>query len=256
VSLGDYLASIGMTLSDFNVVIGLPQAAADWTLVENYVSAGGNLILYSSSSSSPNLTGTTVMPFTHPIYEPYTQAALIAGGHDGNDYINSYGSGHVITLNSIRYGDGFAVGGTAASDGGADGLASGLGFLTLNAISWAGGQPTGAIYLPEYVERTSWAAPLNSNGEGDWSGIGIHAIGYPLQTIILSNYNTTKTAVSFDINPTSFDGISSTTTFLDANTGDTSKAAFDVSIPASDWMVFIPTGGTLITPTTLTLTVT
>ncbi len=91
----------------------------------------------------------------------------------GYGTINQYGAGRVVTLSSSYYGEGIGCK-NENSAGGCDGLASGLGYLTLNAILWLGGQTAPAVYLPNYVKRTSWAAPLSAGGQGGFSGIGIH----------------------------------------------------------------------------------
>jgi hypothetical protein len=253
----NYESLADVPLSNYKIIFGVPSTqdatyAADMVLVESWVSSGGTLIVYNNGGAPSSLTGigttATALPLTHPIYQPYAQADLIAGGHDGNDYINAYGKGQVITLHAYGYGDGF----NAGNENTADALASGLGFLTLNAITWLAGQPW-AIALPKYVQRTSWAAPLNSNGEGGFSGVGILAVGYPLQCILLSNQDTAATPVGFVLNPT-FYGISSSVTFTDANTGATSGPDFTPTIPAQDWMVFLPSGAPSPVPTTLTLT--
>jgi hypothetical protein len=243
-----YLSLSGWNLSRFNVILGIPNGqdptyAADLAQVESYVSNGGTVIVQNNTGAPANLTGigTTAapIPYGHPITEPYVKADLDAALPNGYGYINQYGKGQVITLNAYGYGDGFSLGDASNGTGGSDSLASGLAYLTFNAILWASGQPW-AIALPKYVQRTSWAAPLNYNGQGGSSGVGIHAIGYPLQCILLST-GSAATPVAFDLNP-AFYGISGSAVFQDANTGATSGPNFTPTIPAQGWMAFNTTG--------------
>ena len=248
----------GWNLSAFNVILGYPHQAADQAALLAAVQGGATLIVYTNSGAPASLTGigTTAVPipFSHPIYAPYLQPDLVAGGHNGNDFINQVGSGKVVTLHAAHYGDGFSVGDGSNSAGGSDSLASGLAYLTLNAILWAAGKPW-AIALPQYVQRTPWAVPLNSNGQGDWSGVGIHAIGYPLQCVLLSSNKTSPTPVNFVLNPL-FYSLSGSPSWNDLNTGlAVNGSTFSVTIPTQDWMVFLPTGSTM-KSTTLTLTAT
>ena len=238
----------GLSLSTFNVIVGIPDSgqdasySADLALLENYVSSGGNLIVYSNAGAPQSLTGigTTAkaIPFGHPITAPYAESDLNAALPGGYGYINNYGSGRVITLHASYYGDGFSGGANNSGDG----LSSGLAYLTMNAVLWAAGQPTPTIYLPRYVLRTAWAAPLNGNGEGGSSGVTIQVCGTPSggKLIWISNANATTKSVQLGFSQTFFQTPSSWKAY-DANSrvvvasggGD---VILNVTAPAQDWM--------------------
>jgi hypothetical protein len=266
-----YSSLSGLTLSNFKVIVGIPNKqdpnySADIALVESYVNAGGALVLYSSSGAPSSLTGigttATAIPYGHPILQPYVESDLNAALPNGYGYINDYGSGKVITLTASHYGDGFGVGDSTNGTGGCDGLSSGLAYLTMNAVLWAGGQQTPAIYLPKYVERTSWAVPLSSNGEGGPSGVMVQVCGTPAGSKLLwiSNSNTTEESIQLGLSQTFF-GIAETWQAYNANSktnvaSGTGNVEFSLSAPAQDWMpLYLQGNGTTATATTTTTTI-
>jgi hypothetical protein len=247
-----YSSISGQTLSNFDVVVGIPDGnedpdnTADLALLESYVSAGGNLILYTSSGAPSSLTGigttAVAIPYGHPITRPYAEADLNAALPKGYGYINNYGSGKVITLYASYYGDGFGVGDSSNGDGSSDGLSSGLAYLTLNAVLWAGGQPTPALYLPRYVQRTDWAAPLNSNGEGGSPPVVISVCGTPSgsKLIWFSNTNAATENIQLGLSRAFF-ATPGSWQANDANSqavvaSGSGDVVLDVTIPVQDWM--------------------
>jgi hypothetical protein len=247
-----YASLSGQPLSEFEVILGLPNSsedpdyAADLALLETYVKNGGSLILYTSSGAPSSLTGigTTAVsiPYGHPITQPYDEADLNAALPHGYGYINALGSGQVITLYSSRYGDGFGVGDSSNGDGACDGLSSGLAYLTLNAVLWASGRSTPALYLPNYVQRTSWATPLNGNGEGGNSPVIVSVCGTPggLKLVWFSNTSTAPEMVQLGFSQAFFETPSQWEAYNANSKGvqasGSSDVALDVSIPAQDWM--------------------
>jgi len=247
-----YASLSGQHLSEFDVILGLPNSsedpdyAADLALLETYVKNGGSLILYTSSGAPSSLTGigTTAVsiPYGHPITQPYAEADLNAALPHGYGYINALGSGQVITLYASRYGDGFGVGDSSNGDGACDGLSSGLAYLTLNAVLWASGRSTPALYLPNYVQRTSWATPLNSNGEGGNSPIIVSVCGTPggLKLVWFSNTSTAPETVQLGFSQAFFETPSQWEAYNANSKGvqasGSSDVVLDVSIPAQDWM--------------------
>jgi len=237
------------SLSNFNVLFGLPQSASDVNLVRNYVRNGGNLLVYSRSGAPSDLTGlgTTAVPipYGHPITLPYAQADLNAAMPGGYGTINQYGAGKVVTLSTSYYGEGIGCN-NEESSGGCDALASGLGYLTLNAIVWLGGLTPPAIYLPKYVKRTAWAVPLNYNGEGDFSGIGIHlnssAANPSQRRLLISNATSSSPRVQFNLS-SAFYGYPSSWSMKDYNSKKTIQGTGNPSInqnlPANDWVVYV-----------------
>ena len=164
---------------------------------------------------------------------------------DGYGTINHYGAGLVVTLSSSYYGEGIGCN-NENSSGGCDGLASGLGYLTLNAILWLGGLAPPAIYLPKYVKRTVWAIGLNSNGEGDFSGVGIHlnsSTANPDQKrLMISNATANTPEVQLSLSST-FYGYSSCWTMKDYNSKQVIQGMGDPSVsqslPANDWIIYV-----------------
>ncbi|MDA4123011.1 MAG: hypothetical protein OK456_07525 [Thaumarchaeota archaeon] len=247
-----YASLSGWDLSQFQVLLGLPAYGQDLTYAQDMaqlrdaVNAGTNLILWSYPSEATDLTGqgTTAIPipYGHPITQPYAEDDLNTGMPNGYGTINQYGAGKVIVLPENRYGDGFGANGQGSSDS----LASGLAWLTMNAILWAGGQPTPAMWLPKYVQRTSWANPnMGPNDQGQYSGVGIHLIGPKNggKTLLLSNSQTVAQQVAFDLDAAFF-GFPWNYVLRDANTGQvisgtSSPVSINVTIPALDWMVFV-----------------
>jgi hypothetical protein len=237
------------SLGSFSVVFGIPNSASDMNLLRSYVSNGGNLLVYSGSGAPSDLTGmgTTAVPipYGHPITLPYAKADLDAAMPKGHGTINQYGKGKVVTLTSSYYGEGIGCS-NENSGGGCDGLASGLGYLTLNAILWLGGLTPPAVYLPKYVKRTSWAVALSSNGEGDFSGIGIHlncsATNPGQKRLMISN--ATSNTPKFQVNLSSaFYDYSSSWSMKDYNSKQVIQGTGDPSVnqnlPANDWVVYV-----------------
>jgi hypothetical protein len=262
-----------------------PNYANDIALIEKYVQNGGNLVVYYDPQAgwSSNLNalfgcgygGTTkaslvISQPSHPILQPYASSDLIAGLTGGARYstiavtnvastvqpivsdtnnslylwVNNYGSGKVVVLPLQYYGDGFSTGNQNYSDA----LSSGKAYLTLNAILWASGNKTPAIYLPKYVQRTAWATPLNSNGEGGYSGVGIHICGIPngKKLVWISNNNTSSVQIQFNLS-SNFFNILNSGSVVDLNTGQTiSTGSGDIQLsfnaPAQDWtlLYFLP----------------
>jgi hypothetical protein len=247
-----YSSLSGLTLSNFEVIVGIPKSgedssySADLALVESYVSAGGTLIVYNNSGAPSSLTGigstAVAIPYGHPITQPYSESDLNTALPNGYGYTNAYGAGRVITLHASYYGDGFGVGDSSNGDGSSDGLSSGLAYLTLNAILWAGGQPTPALYLPTYVRRTAWATPLNSNGEGGSPPVIVSVCGTPSgpKLIWFSNTNSTAETVQLGFSQAFF-GTSSSWQAYDANSqgvvaSGSGDVILDVTLPIQDWM--------------------
>jgi hypothetical protein len=274
--------------------------ANDIAMIQSYVQNGGNLIVYYDPQAGwgSNLNalfgcgygGTTkaslvISQPSHPILQPYASSDLIAGLTGGARYstiavtnvastvqpivsdsnnslylwVNNYGSGKVVVLPLQYYGDGFSTGAQNYSDG----LASGKAYLTLNAILWATGNKTPSIYLPKYVQRTAWAAPLASNGEGTYSGVGIHICGSPgtQKLIWISNNNTSSVPIQVNFSSSYFD-ILNLGVVNDLNTGQSiSTGSGDVqlnfSAPAQDWtlLYFASSQAGTVIPTTLKLVV-
>jgi hypothetical protein len=239
----------GTSLAGFDVVFGIPQSASDMDLVRAYVRNGGNLIVYSSSGAPSDLTGegTTALPipYGHPVTLPYAEADLNGAMPKGYGTINQYGAGKVVTLATSYYGEGIGCN-NENSAGGCDGLASGLGYLTLNAILWLGGITPPGIYLPKYVKRTNWATSLNSNGEGGFSGIGIHmnssAANPSQKRLMISNATSSDPKVQFSFS-SMFYGLPSIWSMQDYNSKQVIRGTGDLSIsqnlPANDWVVYV-----------------
>jgi hypothetical protein len=262
-----YLSLSGQVLSNYNVVIGLPNSSednshtADMALLEAYVSAGGTLIVYTSSGAPSSLTGigttAVAIPYGHPITQPYTKAALNAAMPSGYGYINQYGSGRVITLIAHYYGDGFGVGDSTNNTGEADGLSSGLAYLTINAVLWAAGQATGVLYLPEYVLRTSWAAPLNGNGEGGNPPVLVSILGTPSGTklVWISNTSTSAETIQLGLSqaffgtPSSWKAYNASTKGIAAS--GSGNVVLNMTAPAQGWtpLYLQPSSSQTTTPT-------
>jgi hypothetical protein len=246
-----YSSLSGWNLSNFHVIVGIPSReqdstyATDLALIETYVSDGGTLIVYTNSEVPSSLSGigstAVAISYPHPILAPYAESDLNAAFPSGYGYINDYGAGKVITLYANYYGDGFGVGDTVASDGETDSLSSGLAYLTLNAILWAAGQPTPAIYLPKYVQRTSWAAPLNESGEGGFSGVGINICGQGdgQMLVWLSNANTSTANLQVSLS-SAFYNLPASWIARNTNGGSIIQGTGDLVInqilPIQDWM--------------------
>jgi hypothetical protein len=262
-----YTSLLGQTLSNFDVILGLPNGdgdpnyTADLALLESYVSKGGSLILYTSSGAPSSLTGigTTAVsiPYGHPITQPYAEGDLNAALPRGYGYINKIGSGQVITLYASYYGDGFGIGDSSNGNGESDGLSSGLAYLTLNAVLWAAGQSAPALYLPNYVQRTAWATPLNGNGEGGNSPVILSICGTSsgLKLVWFSNTSTTPEDVQLGFSQAFF-GTPNPWQAYNANSqgvqsSGSSDVMLDVTIPAQDWMpLYLQPSQPLVTTTT------
>lgn len=190
---------------------------ADIAAVKSYVANGGTLIVcrkltdgwdstindllgVSWSATNPSGTGPVVNLPGHSILKPYAAIDIVTAfmGTDGFStttraitspstvstimsdaiagpalWVNSYGKGKVVFLPCPYYGCGFVANGSGSSDG----LASGLGYLTLNSIMWLGGLTPPGPYLPQFVKRTAWACALDGNGQGGFSGVIINILG-------------------------------------------------------------------------------
>jgi hypothetical protein len=249
-----YVSLSTVTLSQFTVILGLPNSndpnySADIAAVESYLTAGGTVIVYTDAGAPTSITGigsTAVqIPYPHPILQPYPQAALTtAFGGTLYGYINAYGAGQVITLKTYGYGDGFGVCDSSGNANTSDGLSSGLAYITLNAILWAAGKATPAIYLPSYVKRTSWAVPLNTNGEGGTPYALIAICGTPGSPssllVWLSNSNASATETiqiclsqTFFGTPAHWQAYNKNGSSVAANgSGD---IVLDVTVPIQDW---------------------
>jgi hypothetical protein len=238
-----------LSFGSFDIVYGMPRAPADADLIREYVNAGGNLLVYSGTGAPADLTGigstAAPIPYGHPITFPYSKSDLDAAMPKGYGTINQYGAGKVVTLFSSYYGEGIGCVNENGT-GGSDGLASGLGYLTLNAILWLGGVTPPAIYLPKYVKRTGWAVAMNGNGQGGSSGIGIHlnagAANPAQKRLMISNGTANSPRVQFGIS-SSFYGLSPNWTVKDYNSGQvlegTGDLTVDQAVPANDWVVYI-----------------
>lgn len=276
-------------LANYNVVYGIPSNPSDVALLQSYVFAGGtmvvNLRLQDGWSSVFNTlfgvtftatgsasTNPVVVSSGHPILAPYANADLNAAfaGYAGNQttlrtitgtvttligdatqgpvcWVNSYGKGKVVVLATDYYGGGFTGNGNGAH--GSDSLSSGIGYLTLNAISWCAGQPTGQVYLPTYVKRTGWAVPLDGNGEGNapYVSFTLNGTAAGRKMVWLSNTDTATHALNVRFNASAY-GFGANHALTDLNTSTVISGSGDVvvsqTVPAQDWMVFYSQGGT------------
>jgi hypothetical protein len=233
-----------------------------------------------TSGAPSGTTNPVVVAPTHPVLQPYAASDINAAyvGLRGNSsstrtaggsvtpliadskagpvaWVNTYGSGTVVCLPIGYYGDGFSAG----YGNSADALASGLAYLTLNSVVWLASSWTGfsvpAVYLPKYLQRTGWAQPLSYNGEGLYSGVGVHVLGTASgrKIVWLSNINGTSptngTTTPFNVKLSqAFFGFPASGSITDINTSDgygglsiplsSSDPQLNFNLPADDWMVF------------------
>ncbi|MDG7001160.1 MAG: hypothetical protein JRN15_18855, partial [Nitrososphaerota archaeon] len=278
----------GYSLSKFKAIVGFPADTASQSAVAQWVKDGGTLILLANfhqpatdPSFPTDLAGVSIsaggggpgvvqIP-NHPLLLPYsasdvdsayssattigsskrtvldsTNVTVVMGDPTYGPFLwtNKVGNGQVIVLPLTYYGEGLS----GNNQGSGDCFASGLTFLLLNAIQYAQGLGTGAVYMQQdgkakFQWRTNWANPLDSNQEGSFSNFIMTICGLKngQKIALFSNLRTSPINPGIGLSK-SFFNFGTTGSAVDLNTGNHlqiggSDVLTEFEVPARDWTV-------------------